>query len=526
MRFSVVALCALVGTAVSAGSLASEASNVVSGFDPGFTAANEQYLAPYLDELAIYSQYQPGKELIDLAKLVDVLPAWLEDLLVPIFLPGDTLTLPLDVEIPIKIPVGSIKIPLPAKFTLSSVTVNDLNKFKELKPAKFLNGNFTWGGDVQLKETTVGMTAKLVVLGHDVDVNVSVLLVTPSLHFETIAAFNRTRICEVWGKVMQSSASCAVWPMMLRQDQGISGLNVTSLRVNITDFTFNMTVSGLGPLNKDLQTELTKIVNDQKPDIIASLPSLDQKLAGIATSGVVGALPGLQKGCDPPVLRPTDVLSDDLNVLNVSKVCVSNNAGFVLKWQYQNCPARAASDETPGFDIDQSRCMDIGEALPQTQTADAMRVRVHAVAGLHDLVDPAIRFVPNSSAASFECSGTTLDYHCDLVSVVPLDPTVLPPVSKICIINHAGFVMEFSTENTRTGSSKTSSRYPIDKTECIEPTSVDGTQDGDEFKVHVHAILGKSQDTNRAVRYANNSLTATYECRGTTLDYSCNLLGS
>ena len=51
-------------------------------WDPGFTAANEQYLEPFLADLAEYRQTTVGKELINLANLVDILPTWLEDLLV------------------------------------------------------------------------------------------------------------------------------------------------------------------------------------------------------------------------------------------------------------------------------------------------------------------------------------------------------------------------------------------------------------------------------------------------------------
>merc|ERR1711968_209762 len=126
----------------------------------------------------------------------------------------------------------------------------------------------------------------MVVLGRDVNLTATVPLVSPSLHFETIAAFNRTKLCEVWGTVMKSSAACALWPMML-QDNGASGLNVTSLVVNATDFGFNLTVTGLGRLNRALQTDLTTLVNKHKPQILASIPKLDKVLASLATTGIV-----------------------------------------------------------------------------------------------------------------------------------------------------------------------------------------------------------------------------------------------
>merc|ERR1712224_1035767 len=130
-------------------------------------------------------------------------------------------------------------------------------------------------------------------------------------------------------------------------------------------------------------------------------------------------------------------------------------AAFVLKWQHVNCPALLESAETSGFPVDQSRCMEIKDSISATKEGDPIRVRSHAVAGVHHVLDPALRYVPNSNAATFECSGTTLEYGCSLVSVTPVDPDVLPRASKICIINHAGFVMDFSAVNTRTGAQAT-----------------------------------------------------------------------
>jgi len=489
-----------------------------------------QYLSPFLDELSIYSQSAVGKELIDLARLVDIVPASIEDKIIARFIPGSTLTLPMNLDFPLHIPVGHWKIPLPAHFTLINITLSDLDDFKTLHPARFLSGNFTWGGDLALRELPVTLRGKMVVLGKEVSFDATAQLAAPSLHFELIAAFNRTKLCEVWGSVMDSSPSCLLWPMMVQPEEDISGLNVTSLRVNVSDFTFNLTVSGLGSfLNDELGKQLTSIVNKNKANIIAMLPSLDARMAGVATSGILETLPKLQSQCHPSVLQPDTIVGgSQLDVLNVSRVCLSNNAAFVLKWSYFNCPSLFETDETPGFDVDQSKCMDVSSAMSTSsvEEGDPIRARAHAVAGIHKLVDPALRYVPNSNAASFECSGTTLAYHCDLVSVVPVDPNVLPRASKICVINHAGFVMEFSAENTRTGGQKATGRYPIDQTQCIEPVSVDGTREGDQFKMHVHAILGKRQDTTRDILYANNNLTATFECRGTTLDYSCKLLGA
>lgn len=92
-------------------------------------------------------------------------------------------------------------------------------------------------------------------------------------------------------------------------------------------------------------------------------------------------------------------------------------------------------------------------------------------------------------------------------------------------MNHAGFVMKFGEKNDRTGQSKETGHYDIDQTKCINlKEEVDGTDVGDEFTTTISAVLGKTKQANRKVAFSPNNLTATFECKGTTLDYHCNLL--
>ena len=147
---------------------------------------------------------------------------------------------------------------------------------------------------------------------------------------------------------------------------------------------------------------------------------------------------------------------------------------------------------------------------------------------VHALAEPALRFVPDSNAVSFECSGTTMDYHCMMVSVTPVNPAVLPQASTVCVINHAGFVASYTIQNDRTGASEGSGHFPIDQTRCINlATGVGGqSQVGDTFSTHVSAVLGKTEEVNRRIQFVPNNLTATFECKGTTLNFHCNLLGA
>lgn len=163
-------------------------------------------------------------------------------------LAGDTLTLPINKDIPLSFPIKpGRKIPLPAHIHLSNVTLNDLNEFKTLKPL-YLNKStrFTWGGKISLEDFSLTLRSALVVLGHDVDVTMTMALAEPTMDFDLIFAFERSKICAVFGKVMRSSVACAVYPIFMRSQMvpPASGVNMTTLQINVTDFDFEVHLHG------------------------------------------------------------------------------------------------------------------------------------------------------------------------------------------------------------------------------------------------------------------------------------------
>ena len=57
--------------------------------------------------------------------------------------------------------------------------------------------------------------------------------------------------------------------------------------------------------------------------------------------------------------------------------------------------------------------------------------------------------------------------RCRLISLAPLDPAVLPEAQHVCIVNHAGFDMNWSSEDVRLGKdTQTTDTYPIDQKRC------------------------------------------------------------
>jgi hypothetical protein len=382
----------------------------IGAIDTTTTAGNERYLQPYLPDLAEYRDSSIGRLLVAIADLVDVVPTWLEDLLVPLVLPGSTLTIPLDLTVPLELPAGhGGKIPLPGNFTLVSVSFDDLDDIKALRPGALLpGGNFTWGGVAALRQTTLSVQARLFALGHPVSVNATVLLQSPSLQFSMIAAFNRSKLCEAWGSVMRSSVGCALWPLFVHEEQSgrtgqtRSGLNITSLSLNVSDFNATLNVSGLDApgLNELLSVELTALIERVKLQVLKSLPAVSTAVASAATGALTKQLPHVQAKCSPLVKTTTALpqlgaplvplsrgvmalLPSSVQLLNVSRVCVSNNGAFLLKYQLNDCSTDITGPQTHEFPIDQSSCLEVSAGLPGVTAGDVLRVRAQAVAGVN-----------------------------------------------------------------------------------------------------------------------------------------------
>lgn len=501
--------------------------------DPHPLGVHEKYLQPFLEELVDYRDNPIARRYIALANLVDALPTWIEDLLIPLLIPGSTLSIPINTDIPLKIPLGHIKIPLPAKIRILNLSINDLNEFKTLRPLKLMSDSkFTWTGVVNLAQTSVVLNAQLIVLGHPIDMTVTMPVKNPALNFTSVIAYNRTRICDVWGKVMHSSTNCAIWPFYTNEPLNVSGVNLTDFHMSVSDFDFSIKVTGLGSLGEVIEKQLANALSKAKSKIIADLPGiLSEELRRKANDFFLHGLAKIQREspCDASIFHAA-------KAINVSRVCFANNGGYDLVWKYHNCPAHLVSSDTPGYPIDQRRCMDVKDVFPQAVEGQVLRVATQAIAGIHEIIDPGLRYVPNSNSAGFECSGTTLNYHCDFLSLGPINPASLPRVSQVCIINHAGYVMWFNTAVQRNKSWVASSwtgSYPIDQTQCID-LSTKGLGDpghsaflpreGEQVQTVVHALGGKVQPVDRLVEYHNNSLQATFECQGTTLNYDCSLL--
>merc|ERR1712070_1348352 len=204
------------------------------------------------------------------------------------------------------------------------------------------------------------------------------------------------------------------------------------------------------------------MLEEKKPEILANLTtSVSEAARAAANEGILLEIPAIQKyyPCDMDAVVP---------VPEVSTVCFTNNAAFAMKWGYANCPTHEVSQSSEPFPINQHKCMHVKDIWSDAKEGQVLRAQVEAIAGIHEIIDPALRYVPDSNVAAFQCDGTTLVYKCKLVSVVPEDPSAGVEASKICLLNHGGYVMHYDAQNQRTGWMGHSKDYPIDKTVCTD----------------------------------------------------------
>ena len=98
--------------------------------------------------------------------------------------------------------------------------------------------------------------------------------------------------------------------------------------------------------------------------------------------------------------------------------------------------------------------------------------------------------------------------------------------NKICISNEAGFVMYWWMNDLDTGNNGPNSpNYPTDQTECMA-ISLSNLKEGDIIAVYIQALAGALQSTTSSIIYQKSpAITASFICRGTTFNYSCNLNG-
>ena len=98
---------------------------------------------------------------------------------------------------------------------------------------------------------------------------------------------------------------------------------------------------------------------------------------------------------------------------------------------------------------------------------------------------------------------------------------------NICVVNSAWFVLGFYFDDLVNGSSCPEiSHYPIDQTECYSISDkLPSANAGDLVQLEVHAHAGETKAGDSAIVYTPGAPTVTFNCTGTTFNFSCKVLG-
>ena len=149
-------------------------------------------------------------------------------------------------------------------------------------------------------------------------------------------------------------------------DLTIKNLKVQNLAVNYCSFgkigTFKLKMGLNVALAVAAETISEKVGNVTVPTDIAGKVLLSDFAIKYYDGYLgVGATPTIVQPPLPPAPEGTPY---------ASRICVRNKAGFVLKWEFKDKYTKRVSDFTDTYPIDQTKCMNINEALPDVKEGE------------------------------------------------------------------------------------------------------------------------------------------------------------
>ena len=97
-----------------------------------------------------------------------------------------------------------------------------------------------------------------------------------------------------------------------------------------------------------------------------------------------------------------------------SEVCVTNSAGFVMDFYFNDLVTGEKSSATDRYPIDQTKCVHISKVLGDVKEGDLIMTYVKAIAGTTNSVSTAVVYDASAPAITFTCTGTTLNYSCPM----------------------------------------------------------------------------------------------------------------
>ena len=96
-----------------------------------------------------------------------------------------------------------------------------------------------------------------------------------------------------------------------------------------------------------------------------------------------------------------------------SRVCVKNEAGFVLRWHFYDEYSKETSSDTDHYPIAQTQCMNINDALPNVREGETISTIIDAFWGKTQPTEHQIAYTgAEVKTVNFTCTGTTQFYSC------------------------------------------------------------------------------------------------------------------
>jgi len=121
----------------------------------------------------------------------------------------------------------------------------------------------------------------------------------------------------------------------------------------------------------------------------------------------------------------------------------------------------------------------------------------------------------------------------EVVLESPAFSSAAATASSVCVYNDAAFVTHWHLQDADTGAeSPETSSYPVWQVRCLNPSNMGNLQPGAHLVPVIHAVWGRTEKPTGTVRYVApqtlmydgvNVSQVTYVCKGTTLDFSCEL---
>jgi hypothetical protein len=114
-----------------------------------------------------------------------------------------------------------------------------------------------------------------------------------------------------------------------------------------------------------------------------------------------------------PIFNPPPLPPAPEGTPYASRICVKNEAGFVLKWQFKDKYSKELSDFTDTYPIGQTKCMNIDDALPKVKEGEQIQTFVKASGGDTNKVEHLVVYTGEEVATiNYTCRGTTLNFSC------------------------------------------------------------------------------------------------------------------